>query len=122
VGDRALKHAAARFRAGLREVDSLGRYGGEEFLALMPDADLAAAHPIADRLREQLGAQRMPLDAGAITLSVSIGVAQWNGDDDDATRLIGRADIALYEAKQQGRGRVIAAPAPGPRAEVARSA
>ena len=109
AGDRALKHVAALLREVLREVDRLGRVGGEEFLAMMPGAALDAAGPVAERVRERLAANPMMLDSIPVLLSASIGMAQWNAPDEDASRLVGRADSALYAAKALGRDRVVAA-------------
>ena len=109
AGDRALKHVAAVLREVLREVDSLGRIGGEEFLALMPGAALDAAGPVAERVRERLAASPMVVDAAPVAMSASIGMAQWSAPDEDVSRLVGRADSALYAAKAQGRDRVVAA-------------
>jgi diguanylate cyclase (GGDEF)-like protein len=109
AGDRALKHVAALLREVLREVDSLGRIGGEEFLALMPGATLDAAGPVAERVRERLGYSPMVLDGEPVAVSASIGMAQWSSPDEDASQLVGRADSALYAAKAQGRDRVVAA-------------
>jgi diguanylate cyclase (GGDEF)-like protein len=109
VGDRALKHAAALLKSGVREVDCLARFGGEEFLVLMPGATLETAHPVAERLRELLAAHPLPVEAASEPLSVSIGIAQWADAAEDASRLLMRADAALYQAKQQGRDRVVAA-------------
>jgi diguanylate cyclase (GGDEF)-like protein len=109
VGDRALKHAAALLKAGMREVDSLARFGGEEFLALLPGASVEASRPLAERLRVHLDANPMGLEARSISMSVSIGIAQWIGADEDASRLLVRADAALYQAKLQGRNCVVTA-------------
>jgi diguanylate cyclase (GGDEF)-like protein len=111
VGDQALEHVAAMLKAGVREVDALARIGGEEFVALMPGAPLAAVVPVAERLREQLAAHPLPLLTTTVPVTVSIGVAQWQGPDEDMSRLLVRADAALYRAKQQGRNRVVAADA-----------
>ena len=109
VGDRALKHAAALLKAGLREVDSLARFGGEEFLALMPGATLEASWPVAERLRAHLDANPLALESASVALSVSIGIAQWTDPAEDSSRLLIRADAALYRAKLHGRNCVIAA-------------
>jgi two-component system cell cycle response regulator len=111
AGDRALKHVAVLLEESFREVDRLGRIGGEEFLALMPGATLDAAGPVAERVRERLSARPVVLDSSDVHLSVSIGMAQWNPPDEDVSRLLGRADSALYLAKAQGRDRVVAASA-----------
>jgi len=109
VGDRALRHAASTLKAGLREVDSLARIGGEEFLALMPGATLEASQPVAERLCLSLEKQPLGLEASHVSLSVSIGIAQWAGATEDASRLLARVDEALYQAKLQGRNRVVVA-------------
>jgi diguanylate cyclase (GGDEF)-like protein len=115
VGDLALKHACSVFRAALREVDRLGRFGGEEFLALLPGVAINEAQVVAERLRGHLVAA--PLDhAGAtVGLSVSIGLAAWDGASEDLSRLLVRADGALYLAKRLGRDRVELAAADPPR-------
>lgn len=106
AGDRALTHIASLMTQALREQDRLGRFGGEEFAALLPSADLAQALAVAGALH--LSVQRSPLLHGTLTvpLSVSIGVAQWAGPAEDPTRLLARADDALYRAKRLGRDRV----------------
>lgn len=109
AGDRALRHAAGLLKAGLREVDHLARFGGEEFLALLPGASLAAAQPLAERLRGCLDAEPLVVESDRVPLSVSIGVAQWTDASEDASRLLVRADAALYQAKLQGRNRVVTA-------------
>jgi diguanylate cyclase (GGDEF)-like protein len=111
AGDRALKHVAAILGEVFREVDALARVGGEEFLAMMPGAMLDAAGPVAERVRERLAASPVLLDATPVHLSVSIGMAQWIAPDEESSRLVGRADSALYAAKAQGRDRVVAASA-----------
>jgi len=107
VGDLALKHAAALLAGVLREGDRLGRFGGEEFLVLLPGATLAQAEPLAERLRAAL-AQAPLVHAGAsVKLSISIGLAEWHGAaGEEVSRLLVRADVALYQAKQRGRDRV----------------
>jgi diguanylate cyclase (GGDEF)-like protein len=111
AGDRVLRHVAAVLEESFREVDRLGRIGGEEFLAIMPGAALDAAGPVAERVRERLSASPVMLDASEVRLSVSIGMAQWIAPDEATSRLLGRADSALYLAKAQGRDRVVAASA-----------
>ena len=109
AGDSALKHAAAILKSGVREVDQIARFGGEEFLALMPGASLEAARPLAERLRGRVGDEPVAIDGTAVPISVSIGVAQWKDAAEDVSRLLVRADVALYQAKQQGRNRVVEA-------------
>jgi len=114
AGDRALTHIARLMTQALRPQDRLGRFGGEEFAVLLPSADLTQALAVAESLR--LSVQRSPLAQGTlmVPLSVSVGVAQWAGPTEDPTRLLARADDALYRAKRLGRDRVEAANLRGP--------
>jgi diguanylate cyclase (GGDEF)-like protein len=107
AGDRALKHTAAALKAELREVDALGRFGGEEFLVLMPGATVEAARPVAERLRTALITDAPRIDGAALSLSASIGVAQWREPGEEPSRLLMRADAALYRAKMRGRDCVV---------------
>src|SRR5918997_515522 len=99
VGDRILAAVARAMRGNLRAEDQLGRIGGEEFLALLPDADARAATAVTEKLRTSV------LETG---VTVSIGWAAWDGETAD--ELLGRADEALYTAKQRGRDCVVGAP------------
>ena len=107
VGDLVLKHLSALLLVHMREVDRLARFGGEEFLVLLPGLAPADALPVAERLRSVVAAAPMPLAGVSITLSVSIGMAEWGGALDEPTRLLVRADAAMYQAKQHGRDRVV---------------
>jgi len=107
AGDRALKHTASALKAELREVDALGRFGGEEFLVLMPGATADAARPVAERLRTALLTDAPRMDGTTLFLSASIGVAQWRGPSEEPSRLLMRADAALYRAKTRGRDCVV---------------
>jgi diguanylate cyclase (GGDEF)-like protein len=109
VGDSALKHLAAVMGGHVREVDRVGRFGGEEFVVLMPGLDLAAALSVAERMRERVAAAPLIAPEGRVRISVSIGIAQWNGPYEEVSRLLVRADAALYQAKQGGRDRVASA-------------
>jgi len=110
AGDRALKHTAAALKAELREIDALGRFGGEEFLVLMPGATADAARPVAERLRTALLTDAPRIDGATLFLSASIGVAQWQGPAEEPSRLLLRADAALYRAKTRGRDCVVIDP------------
>ena len=109
VGDLALKHLAKLLRVHMRDIDRVARFGGEEFLVLLPGLALADALPVAERLREIVASEPLPHADGVIRLSVSIGMAEWGGAQEDASRLVVRADTALYEAKRRGRDRVASA-------------
>jgi diguanylate cyclase (GGDEF)-like protein len=109
VGDRVLAETAQRLRQALREVDVFGRYGGEEFVALLPEADLdTATNVIAERLRAVVRERRFVVDDVAVEVSVSLGVAELRDGIDDLDVLLGEADAALFAAKRAGRDRVVA--------------
>jgi diguanylate cyclase (GGDEF)-like protein len=106
AGDVVLKRVAAILGEATRDVDVVARYGGEEFFVLMPETDGGGAADVADRVRERLAAEPPP--GGAITLS--FGVAEFPAHGDTGETLIAIADAALYQAKREGRNRVVVAP------------
>ncbi len=103
VGDDVLKRIAAVMKAGLDKDFFLGRWGGEEFLVLCPNADCDEAVALAERLRREIEAAARPSPAHPVT--ASFGVAQYTPGD-NADSLLTRADHALYNAKNNGRNRV----------------
>jgi len=106
-GDIVLKRMAAVCRETLREIDIIGRVGGEEFAILLPETDKAQAAEVAERLRAVLANQKVPLEAGVpIQFTVSIGVASRVSKQDNIDMLLNLADEALYQAKKYGRNRV----------------
>jgi len=106
-GDIILKRMAAVCRETLREIDIIGRVGGEEFAILLPETDKAQAAEVAERLRAVLANQKVPLEAGVpIQFTVSIGVASRVSKQDNIDMLLNLADEALYQAKKYGRNRV----------------
>jgi two-component system, cell cycle response regulator len=113
VGDRVLQELAARIKDGVRNLDLPCRTGGEEFIAILPDADRAVAMRVGERLRKFVSAK--PFNAGAKTgplpITVSIGIAFFEGVNDTMEALLKRADEALYQAKRDGRNRVTLAAA-----------
>lgn len=102
LGDHVLKSMVQRVGECLRESDSLGRWGGEEFVVLMPNTDSSGAQLLAERLLKQVESTDFGLDE---KVTISIGVAEWHPDD-DRPALVARADDAMYEAKESGRNRV----------------
>lgn len=104
AGDRVLVEVAARLRNRLRESDYLGRFGGEEFLALLPDTDAESAAIVAEALRTSIAATPVPADGATVGVTVSAGWATWSGQTPEA--LVAVADEALYRAKGSGRNRV----------------
>jgi diguanylate cyclase (GGDEF)-like protein len=109
VGDLALKHVSALLLGAMRESDHLARFGGEEFVVLMSFTTLEQSQPVAERLRELVASNPLSYEGSAVSLSMSIGVAQWRGAHEDASHLLSRADGALFQAKVQGRNRVVSA-------------
>lgn len=108
VGDAVLRQTAVTLNDAIRRSDTLGRYGGEEFLAVLPETDAAAARLLAERLRRHVEAAHYAV-AGttALSLTVSVGVATFEPDGDTLEALVARADQALHDAKSAGRNRVI---------------
>ncbi len=105
-GDDVLKEVARRLRSSLRPYDSVGRYGGEEFLIVLPGCDLAAGLVRADQIRVTIGAVPIRTSRKERAVTVSMGIAVSNSGDLDVERLLNQADVALYEAKRNGRNRV----------------
>lgn len=108
-GDRCLKQLATTLREGLRPGDLSGRYGGEEFLVILPEAGDAAVD-IAEQLRARVEQLPVPWHGKQVALTVSVGVAVRLGEEQTAAGLLERADGALYAAKREGRNRVAMAP------------
>ena len=108
AGDLVLRAVAGRLRRSLRPGDLLGRWGGEEVVALLPGASRAEAEAVAERLRHSVGGRPVALPGGRLVrLTVSVGVAWDEGTGaPDLGRLTARADLALYAAKREGRDRV----------------
>lgn len=115
AGDAVLQEAARRMQNGVRQYDSIGRYGGEEFLILLPGCDEANSFTQADRLRRLIAERGMPVQDKSLTLTASFGVtAALPGEAWTAESLIRRADEALYAAKKSGRNRVELLPSSEP--------
>lgn len=106
AGDQALKHTAALLQTAVRDVDRVGRFGGEEFVVLLPGVDLNRAAQTAESLRARLAAGPLQRDGESLALSASFGVAEWDGPSEEPSRLLKRADQALYRAKRAGRNQV----------------
>jgi len=108
AGDDVLQDFAIRIRKSIRGIDLACRYGGEEFVVVMPETDMAVATMVAERLRRRIASEPFPIQKGTRTIEVtiSIGIAAL-APDDDAAAVIKRADQALYRAKRDGRNRVV---------------
>jgi two-component system cell cycle response regulator len=109
-GDDVLREFAARLRQNVRGIDLACRFGGEEFIIVMPDTEFAIAQKVAERVREQIASTPFPIgkDGKAIDVTVSVGVSSLQPPHDTARALLKRADVALYEAKNSGRNKVVA--------------
>jgi len=103
VGDQVLKRLGSLVQDSVRGQDTLARWGGEEFILLLPDTPAEGAEVLAERIRSVVEEEEFPV-AGKVTISV--GVAAWNTRDTSLDKTIGRADSALYRAKRNGRNQV----------------
>jgi len=110
AGDDLLAATASTLISHVRAGDVLGRFGGEEFVALLPGAGQEQACWIAERLRERVRASAIPSLGAEATVTVSIGVAALGRDGNELFELLAAADAALYRAKQSGRDRVCTLP------------
>ena len=107
VGDRVLARVAQVLAQNLRSEDLVARIGGEEFLAVLPDADLAQIRVVAERLRTAVEALRMPISGERMLgVTLSLGIAMLEDRDDAGSHALARVDQALYSAKDEGRNRV----------------
>ena len=114
AGDAVLVAATGALRSHLRAEDHLGRLGGEEFLAVLPDTDADAAAAVAERMRADVAESVVEHEGERLRVTVSIGMATWE-DDESPELMLRRADEALYAAKAAGRDRTLSAPASVPR-------
>lgn len=110
IGDEALVAFAGCLCNGVRDTDTIARYGGEEFVILLPETSLAQATLLADRLRRAVQASSITTQQGPLSLTISCGVSAYPATADTIETLVANADQAMYEAKRQGRNRVITAP------------
>jgi two-component system cell cycle response regulator len=108
AGDDVLREFALRIRKSIRGIDLACRYGGEEFVVVMPETDMAVATVVAERLRRRIATEPFPIQQGQrkIDVTISIGLAALRRED-NAAAVIKRADQALYRAKRDGRNRVV---------------
>lgn len=106
AGDRVLTGIAATISHNIREIDLFGRYGGEEFVILLPSTSTKAAREVAERVRELVAGLRFDTERGPLEVTISLGVAMLTAEIPSLATLIDRADQAMYSAKQAGRNRV----------------
>ena len=110
IGDEVLKEFAARIETNIRGADLACRYGGEEFVIIMPDTDLSFAYMVAERMRLYVADRPFVLEGleKSLDITISVGVTCSEGDGDTTAAMMRRADQALYRAKRDGRNRVVA--------------
>ncbi|UGV27121.1 PleD family two-component system response regulator [Rhodopseudomonas boonkerdii] len=112
-GDDVLREFAVRIRKSIRGIDLACRYGGEEFVIVMPETDMHVAGMVAERLRRSIAGESFSIDRGnkRIEVTISIGLATLEKKSESIADVLKRADVALYRAKHDGRNRVVAAAA-----------
>jgi len=110
VGDIVLKEIAKIMKDFVRQVDLIGRYGGEEFVLALPDTDRNSAIAVAERIRQEVERHKFKAYDETIAMTISAGVATYPDNGDDVQVLIDKADQALYRAKEEGRNRVVSWP------------
>lgn len=106
AGDRVLKGVAARLKESVRPYDVIGRYGGEEFVVLLPDTNLEQSLLVAERIRVAINSVPIDFEGHSIDVTVSLGVSCSNSSDQGLNDLLKRADEGMYKAKEAGRNRV----------------
>jgi two-component system cell cycle response regulator len=106
AGDKVLKEVAGRIKAGLREFDVVGRYGGEEFVILLENTSVHTAHQIAERIRQRIGSEPVHVAGHDMQVTISQGLALCS-QGDDSHSVLSRADQAMYKAKQAGRNCIV---------------
>lgn len=109
VGDEVLQEFAKRVQKSIRNIDFASRYGGEEFVIVMPETDMSLARVAAERIRNEVAAHPFIVrdGAGQLNITVSVGVASMEAPGDSPKKLLKRADVALYNAKRAGRNQVV---------------
>ena len=106
IGDQVLTTVAMRCREQLRNIDLIGRYGGDEFLVLLVETNLDAARIVAERIRSHVAEAPVDTDIGQLNITVSVGITALEKDTSNLDALLNRADKAMYAAKKTGRNRV----------------
>jgi two-component system cell cycle response regulator len=114
AGDHVLRKLGAMLRDSFRQSDTVGRYGGEEFVVILPEMDIEAAQRKLETLRELVASTPMelPTRGEQVQVTISAGLATFPQDGEDALDLYASADLRMFQAKKEGRNRVVASPEP----------
>ncbi|HAC62939.1 MAG TPA: diguanylate cyclase response regulator [Cyanothece sp. UBA12306] len=107
-GDKAIKNIVFSIESCIRKIDLLGRFGGEEFVVILPETPMKGALEVAERIRALIASQSLILEEDTVTLTVSIGIVSYTSEDKTIGQMIQRADRSLYQAKTGGRNRIVA--------------
>ncbi len=107
VGDQVLKHLSKLIKENIRKTDFAFRYGGEEFIVLLSNADVRNAQHVAEQIRKKLETVNFALKGNSFTVTASFGISAFEKED-NAESVIKRADERLYKAKETGRNKVVA--------------
>lgn len=106
AGDQVLRAVATRTKSQIRDVDSLGRYGGDEFVVLLVEAELDSARKVAERIRQAVAETPVGIDQGPLNVTISVGIARFTASYPNFAALVNDADVALYAAKKAGKNQV----------------
>jgi len=109
IGDDCLRHLGRLVGSIVRANDPVARYGGEEFVAVLPGLDVTGAQALAETIRQRIEATPLVTSNGPVQLKASLGLSRWRTGKDSVVTMMARADQALYQAKSQGRNRVVVA-------------
>jgi diguanylate cyclase (GGDEF)-like protein len=108
AGDLVLADVAARVQAKMRDPDLLGRYGGEEFIIILPETQISDAQSMAERIRASIDNAPVEVSGNVLHITISLGVVECSRDTKSFQDLVSRADERLYKAKRAGRNCVVA--------------
>ena len=106
IGDWVLKMVATTLASARRDADVVARFGGEEFVIMLPETTLAAATTVAERIRSMVFANALAIGESKLSLTVSVGVGEATASSPSIEAVLRYADRALYEAKHNGRNRI----------------
>jgi diguanylate cyclase (GGDEF)-like protein len=112
-GDRVLRGVSEVIRSGGRRIDTAARYGGDEFVVLLPETDPTGAYVLAEKIRQEVAGLSVPIGASTIKPTISIGVVNYPDDGTTSDELMITADTSMYRSKRTGKNRVTGVPLAG---------